>query len=68
MFYAQVHSKLIESNDSLDKAYLDLYTLDPKPLKDVDPNIQRLYWGTDFDPVNLAKETTESGQIDLPNP
>ena len=52
-------AELIESSDIDSKAYVDLYILDPNPLPNVDPNIQLLYWGTDFDPVNLSAITDD---------
>lgn len=50
--------QLIQDNDLSDKTYLDIYKLDPNPVEEVPPQDQFLYWGTDFDPKNLAPLNT----------
>jgi hypothetical protein len=60
-----ISAKIAELIQDLDtsKAYSEIYEPSPNPDPDIPPEIsQLLYWGTDFDPVDLAAETTEQAK------
>ena len=50
-------SNLIKSQDTTNKAYKELYVTD-------DITKQRIYWGTDYDPVGLSKQKTKQDKIE----
>ena len=51
-------AKLIQSSDSVDKSYNDIYELVPVPKPGINTT-QRLYWGTDFDAGKPPEELTQ---------
>ena len=46
--------KLITKNDKVDEKYLEIYESEPNPDTNVPAGDQFLYWGTDFDPSEMA--------------
>lgn len=54
----------VDTTNNSEKAYQELYTLNPSPIDEILPSDQFLYWGTDYDPAKYPADGTQRAKED----